>query len=109
MVVLKVLIESRRALHLREIAVAAEMAPSNVYRYLVSFVEAGMVSQDPATAQYDIGPLAVELGLAALRRVDSIEAGVEALSCLVSELELDGHLCVFGSAGPTVVRSKGRP
>jgi len=109
MVVLKVLIENRRALHLREIAAAAGMAPSNVYRYLVSFVEAGMVSQDPATAQYDIGPLAVELGLAALRRMDPIEAGVEALSRLIYELQLDGHLCVFGSAGPTVVRWKGRP
>jgi DNA-binding IclR family transcriptional regulator len=106
MSVLKVLIESRGPLHLREIAAAATMAPSNVYRYLVSFVNAGMVSQDPASARYDIGPLAIELGLAALRRVDAIEIGVEVLTRLVTSLEADGHLCVFGSAGPTVVRWK---
>jgi len=104
MAVLKVLIESRRPLALRDIAAATGMEPSNVHRYLASFKDAGMVSQDPLSSKYDIGPLAIELGLAALSRLDGIDVGTEVMDRLVQSLEIDGHLCVWGSAGATVIR-----
>ncbi|MGD9943171.1 MAG: IclR family transcriptional regulator [Burkholderiaceae bacterium] len=104
--VLRALIESGRPLYLREIAAAAGMASSNVYRYLVSFTEAEMVVQDSSTGRYDLGPLAIELGLAALRRVDAVDIAVEKLGLLVDSMELDGHVTVWGSGGPTVIRSK---
>lgn len=107
--VLKVLIESNRPLFLREVAAGAEMAPSNVYRYLVSFGEAGMVSQDPVTGRYDLGPLAIQLGLAALRRVDAIDEALKSLPKLAEAAQTDAHLCVWGTAGPTVLRWKGGP
>lgn len=104
MTVLKVLIESRGPLALRDISAAAGMEPSNVHRYLASFKDAGMVSQDERSAKYDIGPLAIELGLAALSRLDGIEVGIEVMERLVRGLKVDGHLCVWGSVGATVIR-----
>ena len=107
--VLKVLIESGRPMYLRELAAGANMATSNVYRYLVSFGEAGMVSQDAVTGRYDLGPLAIQLGLSALRRVDAIDIAIALLGDLVQATKTDGHLCVCGTAGPTVVRWKEGP
>lgn len=85
------------------------MATSNVYRYLVSFGEAGMISQDPVTGKYDLGPLAIQLGLAALRRVDAIDIALHSLAKLTEAARTDAHICVWGSAGPTVLRWRGGP
>jgi DNA-binding IclR family transcriptional regulator len=107
--VLKVLIESGKPLFLRELAAGVDMAASNVYRYLVSFGEAGMISQDARTGKYDLGPLAIQLGLSALRRIDAIDIAIEVLTNLVESTNTDGHLCVCGTAGVTVVRWKEGP
>jgi DNA-binding IclR family transcriptional regulator len=105
--VLKVLADAAGPLHLREIAAAADMDTSNVYRYLVSFGEAALVVQQ-ADTRYDLGPFALEIGLAALRRIDGLDLAIQALNKLVAKIDLDGHVSVFGSAGPTVVRWRGR-
>lgn len=104
--ILRTLIEGGRPLYLREVAAASGMASSNVYRYLLSFVQAGMVVQEPQSGRYDLGPLAIQLGLSALRRVDAVDLAVDALEQLVQQTELDGHVTVWGSAGPTVIRCK---
>src|SRR5437762_8666307 len=51
---------------LRELAAAGRMSPGKVHRYLASFVATGLARQDPDTRQYALGPLAMQLGLAAL-------------------------------------------
>ncbi|TWB87807.1 IclR family transcriptional regulator [Bradyrhizobium macuxiense] len=107
--VLKVLIESRKPMYLRDIAAAADMAASNVYRYLVSFADAGMTLQDSATGRYDLGPLAIQLGLAALRRVDAIDVALQSLPKLTEAARTDAHLSIWGTAGPTVLRWRGGP
>ena len=105
--VLRVLADSAGPLQLREIAGHAGMDTSNVYRYLVSFVEAGLVVQR-SDSRYDLGPFAIELGLAALRRLDGLDLAIKALGDLVATVDLDGHVSVFGSHGATVVRWRGR-
>jgi DNA-binding IclR family transcriptional regulator len=107
--VLRVLIESGQPLFLREVAAGAGIAASNAYRYLVSFAEAGMIVQDPLSGKYDLGPLAIQLGLSALQRVDAVDIAIEVLSDLVLATRADGHICVFGTAGPTVIRWKQGP
>ena len=52
---------------LRELAAAGRMSPGKVHRYLASFLASGLARQDPATRQYALGPLAMRLGLAALK------------------------------------------
>jgi DNA-binding IclR family transcriptional regulator len=106
--VLKVLAEGVGPLHLRDIASGARMDTSNVYRYLVSFAEAGLVVQG-GDSRYDLGPFAIQIGLAALSRLDGLELAVKALGRAVERSDLDGHVSVFGSSGATVVRWRGRP
>jgi DNA-binding IclR family transcriptional regulator len=67
--VLKVLVESGQALMLKEIAAAAGMPASKAHRYLVSLVRSGLVEQDSQNLKYDLGPLAIPLGLAAVDRL----------------------------------------
>jgi DNA-binding IclR family transcriptional regulator len=95
-------------LQLREIAAGAAMAPSNVHRYLASFVSVGMAVQDPATGRYDLGPLAIRLGLAALGRIDGIEVMAAGLSHLVETAGVDAHTTIWGNAGAVVLRWRGQ-
>jgi DNA-binding IclR family transcriptional regulator len=106
--VLKVLADGPGPLHLREIAAAARMDTSNVYRYLVSFAEAELVVQG-GDSRYDLGPFAIQIGLAALNRIDGLDLAIKVLGEVVQRTDLDGHISVFGSGGATVVRWRGRP
>jgi len=107
--VLKVMVAHSEPMHLREIAAAAGRGTSSVYRYLVSFVEAGLVKQEEGSGRYDLGPMALKLGLAALRRIDGVAAATEELARLVKNIDADGHVTIWGSNGPTVLRWLGRP
>lgn len=105
--ILQVFTESETPLHLREIAAAAGADASNVYRYLVSFGEAGMVRQQ-GDGRYDLGPLAIRLGLAALGRLDEFDVVTSELERLVEATRLDAQVTLWGTAGPTVARWRGR-
>ena len=107
--ILRVMLESSGPLQLREIAAGAGMAPSNVHRYLVSFVNVGVAVQDPVTGRYDLGPLAIRLGLAALGRIDGVEVMVAGLTRLVDAAGIDAHATIWGSVGPVVLRWRGQP
>ena len=54
---------------LRDLAKAAGMTAGKAHPYLVSFIKVGFVSQDTA-GRYELGPLALQLGMAKLRRLD---------------------------------------
>jgi DNA-binding IclR family transcriptional regulator len=106
--ILRVMLDRTGPLQLREIAEGVRMAPSNVHRYLVSFVRSGVAVQDAATARYDLGPLSVRLGLSALGRIDGIDVMAAGLADLVAVTALDGHSSVWGDAGPMVLRWRGQ-
>jgi DNA-binding IclR family transcriptional regulator len=89
---------------LKELAVAARIPTSNCHRYLVSFVRAGFVSQDPATSRYDLGPGLLQAGLAALSRLDAVEIGTNALTRLVDSTGHTGLLAIWADLGPVIVR-----
>jgi DNA-binding IclR family transcriptional regulator len=105
--ILKALTHAGKPLHLREIAAAAEVGPSNAYRYLVSFVNAELVVQGDDN-RYDLGPFAIQIGLAALSRIDGVDLAIRSLGQVVERTDLDGHISVFGSRGPIVIRWRGR-
>ncbi|MEM8986735.1 MAG: IclR family transcriptional regulator [Pseudomonadota bacterium] len=107
--VLQVLAESRGPMHLREITAASSLAPSQAHRYLRSFVEGGLVSQDAATGRYDLGVLALQLGLTALSRVDAVKLADEALEKLVEQTNMAGGVSVWGAYGQTCVRWRPSP
>ena len=89
---------------LKDLAAAAGMAPSKAHRYLVSLIRGGLVARDPAGGGYDFGPTTLELGLAALNRLDVIGLASAALGDLVRRVGETGLIAVWGNRGPTIVR-----
>ena len=89
-------------LALKELSVRADLDPSSAHRYLASFVHCGLVRQYP-DSRYDFGPLALHMGLAAVRRLDPVQLTEQALPSLVAETGYTALLTVWSNRGPTVV------
>jgi DNA-binding IclR family transcriptional regulator len=89
---------------LTEIAQHTDMSVSRAYRSLTSLAQTGFLQQDPATGKYDLGPAAIELGTAAMARVDAIRLASDVMRDLTEETHLVSILCVWGSNGPTVIK-----
>ena len=102
--VLQALTEQRRPLPLKEIGQLADMAPAKAHPYLVSFMHVGLVKQNPLTGHYELGPGALQLGLAALQQLDPLTEASEEAAQLAARSDLSVALAVWGQLGPTVVR-----
>lgn len=102
--VLSALIDTGGPLMLKTVAERAEMQPPKAHRYLVSFCRQGLAERDPASGGYRLGPLAVRIGLAALRRINVVQIASPTLAELRDELGFTVGLAVWGASGPTFVR-----
>lgn len=91
-------------MHLKQLAAAAGMPASKAHRYLVSLGRTGLVEQDAATGQYDLGHRALAVGLAALGRIDAVGIATKELRLLSDAAGATAVLAVWGEHGPTVVR-----
>jgi DNA-binding IclR family transcriptional regulator len=65
-------------------------------------VRCGLVRQE-ADSRYDFGPLALHIGLAAVRRIDTVQLTERALPELVAQTGHTALLTVWSNRGPTVV------
>lgn len=101
---LHALVEHGRPMMLRDLAAAAAMPASKAHRYLVSLARMGLIEQDAGSAQYDLGPFSLQLGLASLERQDAVKAAMPALSALCRDINETVALAVWGNHGPTVIR-----
>jgi DNA-binding IclR family transcriptional regulator len=88
---------------LRELAAAGRMSPGKVHRYLASFVATGLARQDPDTRQYALGPLAMQLGLAALSSYQPLRDSIALQHELRDRFDETLVLSVWGTQGPTIV------
>lgn len=102
--VLSALIDTGAPLMLKTLSERADMQPPKAHRYLVSFCRTGLAERDPDSGGYRLGPLAVRLGLAALRRLNVVRVASPTLGQLRDELGFTVGLAVWGAAGPTFVR-----
>ncbi|MBP7452427.1 MAG: IclR family transcriptional regulator [Ottowia sp.] len=102
--VLQALTERRRPLPLKELASLANMPPGKAHPYLVSFMAAGMVKQSPLTGHYELGPAALQMGLAALQQLDPLTEASQEAALLSARADLSVAVAVWGHLGPTVVR-----
>ena len=102
--VLQALTEQRRPLPLKDIGRLADMAPAKAHPYLVSFMQGGLVKQNPLTGHYELGPGALQLGLAALQQLDPLTEASQEAAQLAATSDLSIALAVWGQLGPTVVR-----
>jgi DNA-binding IclR family transcriptional regulator len=88
---------------LRDLAKASAMSAGKAHPYLVSFVKVGLVAQNGA-GQYELGPLALQLGLAKLKRLDPIREASPWVERLAAQSGQSIALAVWGNLGPTIVR-----
>src|SRR3989442_12340564 len=89
---------------LKDLAAAAGMPPAKAHRYLVSLIRGGLAEQERESGRYRLGPLALELGMAALRSVDVLHLGGEVITDLRNEIDETVLLAVWGNMGPVVAR-----
>src|ERR1700761_5672254 len=89
---------------LRDLAREAGMAPAKAHPYLASFSRIGLIEQDEANGRYEIGALALELGLISLRRLSAVQIAGPRIAALANAIDHAVSLAVWGTHGPTVVR-----
>ena len=69
-------------LSLKAISALSGMSPSKARMYLISFIEIGLVTQNPESALYSLGPYALRLGARALQRMELVSVATEAMNTL---------------------------
>ena len=103
---LRVIAGIGRPAGLGEIARAIDMTPTRTQRYLLGLARAGLVEQNPLTQRYDLGFQVVELGVLALGRTDAVRLANEVLLGLSKESNASALVIIWGTNGPTVIRSE---
>jgi DNA-binding IclR family transcriptional regulator len=88
---------------LRDLAKAAGMSTGKAHPYMVSFLKVGFVTQD-AGGCYELGPLALQLGLTRLQRLDPVKEASPLIQSLAAKTEQSIAIAVWGNLGPTIVR-----
>jgi DNA-binding IclR family transcriptional regulator len=101
--ILKALAYEDGAQPLKGLASSTGMARAKVHRYLRSLRSTGLVSQDSESGHYQIGPAAVAIGLAGLRRISPVAEVCRALSGLRDTINQTVTAAVWSEAGPVVV------
>lgn len=101
--ILKALADADGAVPLKGVAAVTGLARAKVHRYLTSLRYAGLVAQNAATGHYQIGPAAMTIGLAGLRRLSPVAEVSGALSALRDTVNQTVTAAVWSEAGPIVV------
>lgn len=89
---------------LKKLSDAAGMPASKAHRYLASLAAAGLVTQTHRSGHYDLGRGALDIGLAAMARLDFVNSAAGAMADLVEQTGATALLAVWGTRGPTIVR-----
>ncbi|MBL4789363.1 MAG: IclR family transcriptional regulator [Kordiimonadaceae bacterium] len=89
---------------LKEIAAFCNIPAAKAHRYLTSLIRVGLASQDSASSRYDLGPLALRLGISALARDNVVKRTGLELEKITLETKTTGHITIWGENGPIVIR-----
>jgi len=92
-----------RPMALKDLAKAAGMTAGKAHPYMVSFLKVGFVTQTEA-GHYELGPLALQLGLTRLQRMDPVKEASKLIESLAQETGQSVAVVVWGNLGPTIVR-----
>lgn len=102
--VLAALAEEAGPASLTAVARRAGLSASQAHRYLASLVQSGLARQDASSGLYDLGPQAIQIGLAALARTDVFAITDPAIAAFTQETGRTTIVTARGPLGPTVVR-----
>jgi len=92
-----------RPLALKDLAKASGMTAGKAHPYMVSFLKVGFVTQTEA-GHYELGPLALQLGLTRLQRMDPVKEASQLIEALANDSGQSIAVAVWGNLGPTIVR-----
>jgi DNA-binding IclR family transcriptional regulator len=95
---------AEQALPLGEIAKRADTSRSTAHRYLQSLVKEGLAQQDVTSGHYDLGPMSLSIGVAALRRVEPVEIAGVHVKKLAMTHAISAGIAIWTERGPTIVR-----
>ncbi len=98
-----------RPMALKDLSLAAHMAPAKAHPYLVSFGKLGLIAQDLDSGRYGLGPLAMQLGLISLQQFDPVRLATPLIAELAQTLGHTVGIAVWGNRGPTMVRIEEAP
>ncbi len=101
---LEALAQRMSPMSLGDVAKAAGMAAGKAHPYMVSFTNVGFVVQDGVSGKYELGPLALQLGLAKLKQLSPIREATPLVAELSSLTDQTIAISVWGNMGPTVVQ-----
>lgn len=102
--VIRAIVDSPLPLNLTSIATNTGLTTSSAFRYLTSFQRAGLIERRPFDGNYQLGTFAVEVGLAALGRIDSQQVAYEEMIKLRDAVEQTVALNVWNGHHSVVVR-----
>lgn len=100
---LQVLTEATAPVPLKDLAARAGMSPSKAHKYLVSLARCGMTRQDGVSGHYDLGPLALKMGLSALNRRDALRHASEAAIDFNQRHDVTVMVTIWTPRGPIVI------
>jgi DNA-binding IclR family transcriptional regulator len=101
--ILKALAAGGGVLALKHLAAATGMPRAKVHRYLASLRASGLITQDPETGHYAIGPAAVTIGLVGLGRLSPVRQLNDALPRLRNRVNETVTAAIWGDTGPTII------
>lgn len=100
--ILDVLLEKGRALKFTEIQELTGMKKSNLYKYLHTLTETGLLYRDSTENTYMFGNRLIEYGNAALNYIDIIGRVIPYLKEISEHTSLTSLLAVWSHTGPVV-------
>jgi DNA-binding IclR family transcriptional regulator len=101
--ILRTLARAREPLPLRDIAIETNMPKGQARRYLLSFARIDLVEQDRLTGFYQLGSLAIQLGLTAIAGLEVARCSLPILAELRRSVQETVVLAIWTENGPTVL------
>ncbi|ABC23111.1 IclR family transcriptional regulator [Rhodospirillum rubrum] len=101
---LTILANAEEPLALGTLARRAGTGGSTAHRYVQSLVKEGLAKQDSVSGFYDLGPLALSVGIAALKRTDAVEIAARHMKALANRIAASAGVAIWTERGPTLVR-----
>lgn len=101
---LRALVHHGRPMALKDLAREADMSAAKAHPYMVSFGRLGLIEQDRSNGHYQLGPLALQLGLISLQQTNPVQVASPLAAQLAQEIGLTVAIVVWGDRGATIVQ-----
>ncbi|RYX94677.1 MAG: IclR family transcriptional regulator [Comamonadaceae bacterium] len=101
---LQALVHHGRPMGLSDLARDANMPSARAHPYMVSFGRLGLVEQDAVSGQYQLGPLALQLGMIGLQQNNPVLIATPLIDALAARMGQTIAIAVWGDRGATIVR-----